>query len=202
MAWKVNEKFGIISPMKSLTAILSSIAACAFFGGCYSLVSASSESLGQTRVIGATGSPSEHVVVSNYGWYLFNRWPIVCGNSRDGAFFPFVFFRDDVTANLLHGKLTGHAAKRNAQVAELNLFFDENVIIEIPGTSIPIPIPYVLCYHERTVSGLLMNPAQPTSAPVPPAEEVRQVPQSAPQDAERKQEVNRLLDKIPDGGVK
>lgn len=201
--------------MKVLFTALGLTIICIFLVGCFSMTTASSETLGKCRVIGAYGRPREHVVVSNYGWYLFNTIPLVCGNASKDAWLPWVFLRDDVTADIVHDHLTSYAAEQHADVAEMNCFFNENMLFEIPGTSIPIPMPYILCYRERLVSGLLMAPPEPIPAPktirkVPPASPstvpaMNDTPKNActPADEEsRKRELNRLLENIPDGGVK
>lgn len=146
-----------------------------------------------------SGSPREHVVVSNYGWYLFNVVPLVCGNAREGAAFPWVFFRDEVTADVVHNRLTAYAASKGANLAELNLYVNDSVLFEVPGTSIPIPMPYVLCYKERLVSALLLDPpAAPDAAP----ERVAEPTTSTPSDDGGRRDITRLLESIPDGGVK
>jgi hypothetical protein len=149
------------------------------------------------------GKPREHVVVANYGWYLFNVVPLVCGNAREGARFPWVFFRDEVTTDVVHNRLTSYAALNGCHLAELNLYVNDSVLFEVPGTSIPIPMPYVLCYKERLVSALLMDPppipaAQPSETP-PPTEDDSATPAISP---DEKRDLKKLLESIPDGGVK
>lgn len=168
-------------------------AALGMCAGCFTMASATTESLRNSFHTGMSGKPREHVVVANYGWFLFNAVPIVCGNSRKGASFPWVFFRDEVTTDIVHARLTDYASRKGANVAELNLYINDNVLFEVPGTSIPIPMPYVLCYKERLVSALLIDPPPP---PPPPGEET-----AVGNDAQ-KNEVKRLLGNIPDGGVK
>lgn len=205
--------------MKILFTVLGLATACVFHAGCFSMSTASSEALSRTQVVGAYGRPREQVVVSNYGWYLFNTFPIVCGNATRGAWFPWSFFRNDVTTDIVHERLTDYAAERHADLAEMNFFFNENMLFAIPGTSIPIPMPYILCYRERLISGLLMDPPSPTPAPqgacatstaapanvtpaLQPADGAGTPPAPSPDFEQRKRELNRLLDKIPDGGVK
>ena len=154
-----------------------------------------------------SGRPREHVVVSNYGWYLFNVVPLVCGNAREDASFPWVFFRDEVTADVVHNRLTAYAASKGVNLAELNLYVNDSVLFEVPGTSIPIPMPYVLCYKERLVSALLLDPpvapecvAEP-NAPVTP-ERVAEPNAPAPSKGGERRDMTRLLESIPDGGVK
>ena len=148
-------------------------------------------SLRNSRHTNMAGRPREHVVVSNYGWYLFNVIPLVCGNARKDARFPWAFFRDEVTTDIVHNRLTDYTSQKNCTLAELNLYVNDSVLFELPGTSIPIPMPYVLCYKERLVSALLMDtPQAPNQTDAPTL------------DIEQKRDMTRLLENIPDGGVK
>lgn len=169
--------------------------------GCYSLSTATSADLRGSKDVATAGRPLEHVVVSNYGWYFFNRVPIVCGNMREDAFCPWSFFRNEVTTDLVHDRLTSYAAKKKAEVAELQLFFTENVLFEIPGTSIPLPMPYLICYRERLASALLVTP--PAAEPKATTPTAAQPVQAEPSHEDlKKRELKKLLDDIPDGGVR
>lgn len=101
------------------------------------------------------GKPYEHVLVSNYGWYLFNRIPFVCGNARRGAGFPWAFFYNDVDETVLQNRLTDYAAEHGCDVVDINMFNSEQVLLDI--YSIPVPIPYVCCYREMQFSGILVK---------------------------------------------
>ena len=157
------------------------------------MATATNDSLKRLRHSGMSGAPIEHVVVSNYGWYLFNCIPLVCGNPKHDATFPWVFFSDKVTTDVVQDRLMSYAVSKGANVAELNLYINDSVLFELPGTSIPIPMPYVLCYHERLVSALLMDPPK-----VPPQNE--QLDQDP--GVTEKAKIRQLLNAIPDGGVK
>ena len=131
------------------------LAGAAVLAGCYSMDVATTDSLKGAALSSADGRPMEHVVVSNYGWYLFNWIPLACGNATPGALFPWKFFSNQVTSDLLHDRMMAHAAALNADVKELVFFRDEKVTFDLPGTNFPIPIPYVLCYREIQFSGVL-----------------------------------------------
>ena len=162
----------------------SSAALCALLmAGCYSIDVASTASLEKSALSPEDGRPVEHVVVANYGWYLFKFIPIVCGNATPGASFPWRFFSSHVKSELLHDRLMSHAAAHNADVKDLVFTRDENVIFDIPGTDIPLPIPYVFCYREIQFSGVLVH----RSAPVPSDEAKRK---------KALKEMNQLLDKL------
>jgi len=124
----------------------------------------------------------EHILVSNYGWFLFNRYPIVCGNAQKDASLDWSFFRNDVDEKVLLGRLIDVATAKKCDVDELNLSSTEHVLLYV--YSIPVPIPYLLCYQELQISGLMRARAADTS-----------------QDDPRLREYRRLLDRIPDGGA-
>jgi len=126
------------------------------------------------------GTPDEHVFASNYGWYLFNVMPIVCGNAREGAVFPWSFFCNEVDETVIQNRITSYAAERGCDVADINIFNNEQVLLDI--YSIPVPIPYVCCYREMQISGVLVKPAK-----VVDEDERRAM--------EMKQEMKRLLER-------
>lgn len=158
--------------------------ASALIAGCYSMDIATTSSLKKSALAPEDGRPMEHVVVSNYGWYLFNFIPIACGNAKPGAFFPWMFFSNHVTSKLLHDRLMAHAASMNADVKDLTFFCDEKVIFDLPGTHFPIPIPYLLGFREIQFSGTLTQ---------------RKVELPDDDDSKRKNvvdEMNQLLNKL------
>ena len=121
------------------------MAICAVLGlaGCFSL---------DTAVL---DSRTEHVVVRNYGWYLFNCIPLLCGNAAPDGGLPFVCFRDDVTQEKIQRRFMDYAAPKGVDASELNYFNDESVMLEIPAMSLSIPVPYLICYREVQLSGVL-----------------------------------------------
>ena len=92
--------------MKTQLALVALVTGALFCSGCFTMATASSESFSKAHRQGVNGAPREHVVVSNYGWFLFNKIPLVCGNAREGARLPFVCFRDDVASDIVQDKLT------------------------------------------------------------------------------------------------
>ena len=153
------------------------------FAGCFSMDIATTSSLEKSALSPEDGRPKEHVVVSNYGWYLFNWIPLACGNATPDAMFPWKFFSNQVTSDLLHDRMMAHAAAQNADVKDFVFFRDEKVIFDLPGTNFPIPIPYVLCYREIQFSGVLTQRADA----------------GLPDNAKRQKavdEMNQLLDKL------
>ena len=191
---------------KNLLSVLAVSVVAGLCAGCFTMATATTELLRNSKDTGMSGRPREHVVVSNYGWYLFNVVPLVCGNAREGASFPWAFFRDEVTADIVHNRLTAYAASKGANLAELNLYVNDTVLFEMPGTSIPIPMPYVLCYKERLVSALLLDsPVTPEHGSIEPATPKHDRIKPAapvPSNDDERRDMTRLLESIPDGGVK
>lgn len=177
--------------MHALLLHVAAPALLALMAGCFSLETApigGDASDGRFRLAASDGTPVEHVVVSNNGWYLFNLWPLASGNAAVGARFPWRFFRDDVDMSTLQSRLMQYAAARGCDVEELNVFNDEQVLLSIPGSSFPVPIPYIATYREVQYSGVLVRRA--------PA------PGRTPEERRRKaitREMRRLLNEIPNG---
>lgn len=97
----------------------------------------------------------DQVVVSNYGWFLFDCIPIVCGNSDPDSLTPWIFFRDDVTMPIIQRKFVEIANSSSNQLSNLVYRTHSEVMFEIPGVNIPLPIPYLLTYREIQLSGVL-----------------------------------------------
>lgn len=114
--------------------------------GCFSV---------DSRVLRSTGD--EHVLVSNYGWWLFNCVPLLCGNAtdEDERLLPWVFFRNDVTLEKAQAGITRYASERGGKITGLVYRNDNKVLMSVPGLGIPVPIPYLLCYREVQLSGVL-----------------------------------------------
>ena len=162
----------------------------ALAGGCFSIATSSmSGDDGDAIKLYAGGEPREHVVVSNYGWYLFNFCPMMCGNARKGAWCPWAFFRDDVNETLIQDRLTAYAAEKGYNVEGLHLFNDESVLFTIPGASIPLPIPYLVTYREQQLSGVLVK-----------ANDDKSEEDAAAGRKRLTREMKNLLMEIPDGG--
>ena len=109
------------------------------------------------RLPASAGAPVEHVVVANTGWFLFNFFPVACGNTADDATLPWKFFRNSVHERVLHDRITKYAAERQCDLEELNVFNDEQVLLTIPGTSFPIPLPYIITFREMQISCVLVK---------------------------------------------
>lgn len=101
-------------------------------------------------------SNDEHVLVSNYGWYLFHYIPLVCGNASRDRWLPWVMFRNDVRMDSVQGRFMDYAGDRKAR--DLAYTTRETVMLEIPATNFSLPVPYLLTYREIQLSGVLEDP--------------------------------------------
>ena len=123
--------------------------ACAAWGlaGCFSLDRAS-----------FFRTNEEHVLVSNYGWYLFHYFPLACGNASKDRWLPWVMFRNDVQMDKIQARFMDYAGPRH--VRNLTYTTYDSVMLEIPGLNLPLPIPYLLTYREIQLSGVLEDPSE------------------------------------------
>ena len=100
---------------------------------------------------------AESVVVQNYGWRLFYFIPLCCGNAtpepkRSGEW---AFFRDDVTMEKVQARFMEYAATKDGTITDLTWHNQSRIFVSIPFTSIPIPLPYIFCYKEVQLSGVI-----------------------------------------------
>lgn len=82
----------------------------------------------------------EHIYVDDYGWKLFNWIPI---------------FRSDITLERVQKELMAEANRRGKVATDLICHYHDKMSFDIPLVVINIPIPYVICYHEIQLSGVL-----------------------------------------------
>jgi hypothetical protein len=55
----------------------------------------------------------------------------------------------------IQSRFMKYRAERGKDSINLNYFNKKNVLFEIPGSQIPVPIPYLLTYREIQLSGVL-----------------------------------------------
>ena len=83
---------------------------------------------------------TEHIFVDDYGWKLFDWIPL---------------FRPDITLERVQKELMAESARRGKIATDLTIHSYDKVSFDIPLVVISIPIPYIICYHEIQVSGVL-----------------------------------------------
>lgn len=142
-----TEKWYNINIMKNpIKAILAALA-LATFAGCFTIDSATSQTTGD-----------EHVIVSNWGYRLFNIIPVFCGNATDPARDDYgyvVFFRDDVTMDKVQARFVDYTNHRGKTPDNIVYHTYDSVLFDVPFTQIPVPIPYLFCYREIQISGVI-----------------------------------------------
>lgn len=132
--------------------LLVSAASALVLSGCFTM---------ERGYLKSTGE--EHVLVSNYGWYLFHFIPIACGNASSDGFLPWVVFRNDVTMDKVQHRLLDYSRKKGGLLpANLSYRTQESVLFEMPGSNIPIPLPYILSYKEIQLSAVLTPSMEPS----------------------------------------
>lgn len=114
--------------------------------GCFSLETAE-----------LTKSGDENVLVTNYGWYLFNVFPVATGNAAEDALSPTVLFRNDVTMDKVQQRAQRYADSQGKKLGDMAYHNMSSVMFNIPGTDFPVPLPYVLTFREIQLSGVLKN---------------------------------------------
>lgn len=116
------------------------------FTGCFTVNNATSEVTGD-----------HHLLVQNYGWRLFYAIPIVCGNATNAKdrLGPWAFFRDDVTLDKVQKRFFEEAATLDGEVTDVTYYCRENILFDFPLTQLPMPIPYIICYREIQLSGVI-----------------------------------------------
>ena len=163
--------------------------------GCFSLeTSPLGDDAGHSiELFGNDAQATEHVVVSNFGWYFFNRWPIVCGNAHVDRWSPWRFFRNDVDENVLQRRLMDYASARGCNVTDLQIFNNAEVLMSIGVGGVSLPLPYVISYRELQFScSLMRRRPRPTDARKAGKEDMKSL----------NEEMRQLLNRIPDGGSK
>ena len=135
---------------------------CALAGGCCSVQTASSPLLSKCTLSGDRGEIVEHVFAENEGWFLFYHLPIICGDTDENATLPVRFFHDEVTNDCLWKRLGEYAKGKGLRVVRPADGSLEAVTTDVSGFSVPIVLPFILCYRQAQVSALLVrdNPAK------------------------------------------
>ena len=163
--------------------------------GCFSLETTplGDDSSQSIQLHGDSERATEHVVVSNFGWYFFNRWPIVCGNAHVDRRLPWRFFRNDVDENVVQRRLMDYADARECDIRDLQVFNNAEVLMSIGVGGVSLPLPYVISYRVLQYScSLVRRKRPPADARAAGREDMNSL----------KEEMRDLLKRIPDGGSK
>lgn len=182
--------FGIIFRVSKHIFHIVGFSALLGVAGCFSIESVSLDAANaNSNVIeNVQGKAVAHVVVSNYGWYFFDCWPIVSGNIVPGQEGGFAFFKDTVNERKLLSRFMSYANERNCDVVDLQLFNNDEVLMTIGIGGLSIPLPYVISFRDMQYSGVLVEKSSQT----PKLDERTRLTR----------EMRSLLNRLPDGGAK
>lgn len=127
--------------------VVAALALAALAAGCFTVDSAKSPLLAPDA--------EEHVIVRNYGWYLFGFVPVVCGNADFDSPWGSSFFCDEVTLPLAHDALMRYVAESGRDVRDIAVLEDREALLSIPLFVTPVSLPWVVQYKEVNVSATL-----------------------------------------------
>lgn len=99
------------------------------------------------------GGQCTQITASNYGWYLFDFIPLVCGNPNENGILPCTFFQNRVTMDEIQSSLLAKAHNHGDKVENLVWNNNDSVFLTIPLLDTPIPLPYIITYREMQLSG-------------------------------------------------
>ena len=124
--------------------------------GCLSIEHSGGKDMKSLTLVGSRGEPRDHVVITNYGYYLFNLIPLACGNKNaQTAWSPCSFFRDDVTLANAQSILIDAVKSDGCQLSELESTVQSTCFFSF--------IPYIqnslgiLWYREVQLSAVLVK---------------------------------------------
>ena len=132
--------------MQKLVVAVALALACS---GCFTLGSSTSALLAPDA--------DEHVIVRNYGWFLFGSVPLVCGNADIDSFWGSTFFKDEVTLEIAHGVLSQYVADSGREICDIVVMADREALLSVPLFVVPISLPWVVQYKEVNVSATLVR---------------------------------------------
>ena len=131
--------------MKMVGALVLAVAASFVLGGCFSVEVASSPCLGE--------GVEKHVLVRNYGWYLFGCVPLACGNARLDSWCPFSVLCDEVQPSIVHEKLKDVVNKHDCKIVDFHIIDDDDVLFE----AYYITLPWVVVRKDVSISANLVK---------------------------------------------
>ena len=128
-----------------------------FSGGCYFRYAATTPELQNCSYAEGGGEIKEHLFIENFGWYLFYSIPICCGDDDPESFFPLTFFEDRCKEEVLHQRFEEAVKESGGTAVGVAFVNNDGVTFEVPGLSIPIVLPYVLCTRDVEISGTIIR---------------------------------------------
>ena len=132
------------------------------FTGCYSVHVASSPDFSNCRIASEKDKiPTAHILVENDGWFLFDKIPLICGNANTASWFPWTFFKDEVSMEYVQKVIKRRAEQRGERIIQMNSINNNITLMQFPGTQ-GASIPYIICHHETQISAVYVkDPEKP-----------------------------------------
>lgn len=165
--------------LKKITYL--SLLTITLLSGCYSFDATPIPLAEYGSLAGDNGLPKEHVIVENYGWYLFNTVPLITGDTAGDTRGSMSFFSDEVTLDKLQHNLMLYAKEKGYRCADLTVDYNATCMLSM--------VPYVgttfgiLWYKELQVSAnLIYHPTKKQQT--------------------LKKEMDEILNNIPEGGTR
>ena len=142
----------VVSPLR-----IAALAAALALAGCFTRCSVAPEHLKGLGVVGSDGEFVEHYHIRNSGWYLFDKIPLVCGDTTPNSLFGIALFSDQVRTDTMTRIFNDRVRATNTKLVSAATIVDDWVTLEIPGVSFPLVLPYIVCYREVQISGVLVR---------------------------------------------
>ena len=139
------------SPLASLAA-----ASALALSGCYSFHVARSPAFSRCALAADDGVPMELILAQNDGWFLLDRFPVVCGNPDRDSWMPWRFFSDETDIRRVQEPVLARARAKGARVVQMTAINDNATLMPVPGVE-GLSIPYVLCHRETQISAMLVK---------------------------------------------
>lgn len=184
---RIMEGFGKITGMNNQRFAVAVISAV-LLSGCYSIQVARSPAFSRCRIAAEEDCvPTAHMLVQNDGWFLFDRLPIVCGNANTESWFPWTFFKDEVSMEYVQKAIVRRAKMRGERIVQMNAINHNATLMSLPSTQ-GLSVPYLICHHatqisvvfEKTIDSIpelrdaAKVPKKPAETPAETTEEVAQ----------------------------
>ena len=148
--------------MRQMKMCACALALLVLTAGCVSVQKTNRVALAGVTIQGTAGTPTEHIHVSNFGYYLFNCIPICCGNTASDRHGNTIWFSDEVTLAKTQDIMLDQVHDRNYRMTEIQP--------QTKSTCFFSTIPYVgttfgiLWYKEVQMSAVLVRPNATASA--------------------------------------
>jgi len=150
--------------MSEIKARMGVVVLLLFMGsGCVSYEETNNVALRGLELGGTPGVTEECVTVSNYGYYLFNVIPVVCGNTADGHIGNTVWFQHHVTLEKTQAVMMREIKPMRPLVTNLQPYSYETCFFKV--------IPYIghslgiVWYKQINLSAVLVKPKNKEKAP-------------------------------------